>query len=61
MKRSPKFVQYDDNNIEHVMSGPDYGQTGSFQDLRWSEEDDYRDIENFYSLLLKCRTLRKKP
>lgn len=21
-----EFVTYDDNNIEHVMSGPDYGQ-----------------------------------
>jgi len=61
MKRCPKFVPYDDDNIEHVMAGPDYGQTGSFQNLRWDDEDDYRDIENYYSLLLKCKTLRKKP
>lgn len=61
MKKRPKFVPYDDDNIEHVMAGSDYGQTGSFQNLRWSEEDDYRDIENYYSFLLKCKTLRKKP
>lgn len=31
------FVPYDDNNIEHVMAGPDYGQTGSSS--AWSELD----------------------
>lgn len=61
MKKCPKFVPYNDDNIEHVMAGPDYGQTGSLQDLRWSDEDDFRDIENYYSLLLKCKTLRKRP
>ena len=29
----PEFVQYDDNNIEHVLAGPDYGQPWSDQIL----------------------------
>lgn len=35
---NPIFVEYDDNNIVHTMSSPDYGQvdTGSKQ-LAWSE------------------------
>lgn len=31
------FVPYDDNNIEHVMAGPDYGQPESSS--AWSEID----------------------
>lgn len=31
------FVLYDDNNIEHVMAGPDYGQPESSS--AWSEID----------------------
>ncbi len=31
------FVPYDDNNIEHVMAGPDYGQPESSS--AWNEID----------------------
>ncbi len=31
------FVPYDDNNIEHVLSGPDYGQPES--SIAWNEVD----------------------
>lgn len=31
------FVPYDDNNIEHVLAGPDYGQPESSS--AWSEID----------------------
>lgn len=36
----PTFIPYDDNNMEHVMAGPDYGQvdTGS-KESAWSELD----------------------
>ena len=36
----PNFIPYDDENIDHVMSGPDYGQvdTGS-KSTAWSEID----------------------
>jgi len=31
------FVPYDDNNIEHVLAGPDYGQPESSS--AWTEYD----------------------
>ena len=31
------FVPYDDNNIEHVLAGPDYGQIDSSS--AWNEID----------------------
>ena len=61
MKNSPKFVPYDDNNLDHVLAGPDYGQTGSYHEHRWSDEDNIHDIELYYSLLKKCRILKKRP
>ncbi len=33
------FVPYDDNNIEHVMAGPDYGQPESSS--AWNEVDSF--------------------
>jgi hypothetical protein len=33
------FVPYDDNNIEHVMAGPDYGQPESSS--AWNEYDSH--------------------
>lgn len=34
----PIFVPYDDNNMEHVMAGPQYGQVDSgSKDTAWSE------------------------
>ena len=36
----PNFIPYDDENIDHVSAGPDYGQvdTGS-KSTAWSEID----------------------
>lgn len=46
----PTFIPYDDENIEHVMSGPDYGQidTGS-KSTAWSELDskEYSDFVDY--------------
>ena len=35
--REPVFIPYDDENLEHVMAGPDYGQPESSS--AWSELD----------------------
>ncbi len=32
----PKFVEFNDNNLEHVSSGPDYGQPESSSNA-WTE------------------------
>ena len=37
------FVPYDDNNIEHVMAGPDYGQPGSSSALTELDSLEYPD------------------
>lgn len=34
----PMFIPYDDNNMEHVMAGPDYGQPNS-SFTYWNEID----------------------
>ena len=34
----PMFIPYDDNNMEHVMAGPDYGQPNS-SSTAWTEKD----------------------
>ena len=41
------FVPYDDNNIEHVLAGNDYGQPNSSS--AWSETDssEYPDFVEF--------------
>ena len=33
----PSFIEYDDDNMEHVLAGPDYGQPNSAS--AWSEID----------------------
>jgi len=33
----PNFIPYDDENLEHVMAGPDYGQIDSSS--AWTELD----------------------
>ena len=40
-KDCPSFVPYDDENIEHVMAGVDYGQTASYPHTSstWDETD----------------------
>lgn len=46
----PTFIPFDDENIEHVMSGPDYGQvdTGS-KSTAWTEmeSDEYEDYVDY--------------
>ena len=45
----PNFIPYDDENLDHVMAGPDYGQvdTGSkstaWTEIDSAEYDDYVD------------------
>lgn len=34
---APNFVEYNDNNLEHVLAGPDYGQPHS--QSCWNEVD----------------------
>ncbi len=54
-----KFVEYDDENIEHVMAGPDYGQvdTGS-KSMAWSEMDS-KQYENFVDYITEKIISRK--
>lgn len=35
---SPVFVEFDDENLEHVLAGPDYGQADS-SSFGWTELD----------------------
>lgn len=40
----PVFVPYDDNNMAHVMAGPDYGQpesSSAWTELDSNEYEDY--------------------
>ena len=55
----PRFVEYDDNNISHVMSGPDYGQvdTGS-KSTAWSELDS-KEYEDFVDYITERIISRK--
>ena len=55
----PIFIPYDDENIEHVLAGPDYGQvdTGS-KSTAWSELDS-KEYEDFVEYLAE-RIISKK-
>ena len=55
----PTFVQYDDENLEHVLSGPDYGQvdTGS-KFTAWSEMGS-KEYDDFVEYLTE-RIIRRK-
>lgn len=63
MKNSPNFVPYDDNNLDHVNGGPDYGQEWSgCTELSWSENVPWKSIEDYYCFLLrKGRILKLNP
>lgn len=53
----PVFVEYDDNNLEHIMNSPDYGQPESgSKESAWSElsSKEYPD----YVLEIKKRILK---
>jgi len=50
---APIFVEYNDNNLEHVKAGPDYGQPSSRS--CWEETDsiEYPDyVEHLKHLIL---------
>lgn len=55
----PTFIQYDDNNIDHVMAGPDYGQidTGS-KSTSWSELES-KEYEDFVDYITEKIIARK--
>lgn len=38
-----EFVEFDDNNIEHVLAGPNYGQPWGDG---WNEENSFEEIIN---------------
>jgi hypothetical protein len=55
----PSFVQYDDENIDHVLAGPDYGQVDSgSKSTAWSEMEskEYNDFVEY----LTDRIIRRK-
>ena len=56
---APIFVPYDDNNIDHVKNGPDYGQPESRS--CWNEMDslEYSDyVEEIRSKILTHRRIK---
>lgn len=58
----PIFIPYDDNNMEHVMAGPDYGQIDSgSKETCWSEIDsqEYPDyVEEVASKIIKQSVIK---
>ena len=44
MKIIEAVIEFDDNNIEHVLAGPDYGQPWGDWD-GWEEFKDWYDTE----------------
>lgn len=58
----PIFIPYDDDNMEHVMAGPDYGQVDSgSKESCWTELDskEYPDfVSDLATQILKHSTLK---
>lgn len=58
----PILVPYDDNNMEHVNAGPDYGQVDSgSKEYGWTELDskEYPDFVSYLALqILKHSTIK---
>ena len=58
----PIFVSYDDENIDHVLNGPDYGQPPtSSKKTVWSEldSDEYPEyVEEICKKILKSLPLK---
>jgi hypothetical protein len=55
----PNFVEYDDENIEHVLAGPDYGQVDSgSKSTAWSEMES-KEYDDFVEYLTD-RIIRRK-
>ena len=57
----PIFVEYDDNNLDHISNGPDYGQidTGS-KSTFWNEIDspEYNDFVDYLTERIINRKVR---
>lgn len=48
------FIPYDDNNLEHVLNGPDYGQVDGLSAWNEMNSDEYEDyILHIEELILK--------
>ena len=46
----PIFVEYDDNNLDHIKNSPDYGQVNSgSKSTFWNEIDSpqFKDLVNY--------------
>jgi hypothetical protein len=56
---SPTFIQYDDENIEHVMSGPDYGQVDTGSKCSFWNEIDSPEYNDFVDYLTEKIVSRK--
>jgi len=55
----PIFVPYDDNNIQHVISSPDYGQIDTDSKSTFWNEIDSPEYNDFVDYLTE-RIIRKK-
>jgi hypothetical protein len=56
----PIFIPYDDENMEHVTAGPDYGQTDSgSKETAWSELDS-KEYPKYVSEIASMILLRRK-
>ena len=50
----PIFIPYNDDNMEHVMAGPDYGQFDSgSKETAWSELDSKEYFDFVFELTSK--------
>lgn len=50
----PVFIPYDDENLEHVMAGPDYGQPDSSSAWTELDSDEYPEfVSTLASEILK--------
>lgn len=58
----PIFIPYDDDNMEHVMAGPDYGQPNS-SSTAWTELDskEYPDFVNEISFKILSHPILNIP
>ena len=52
IKNDIVFVQYNDNNINHILNGPDYGQPWSYKNA-WTELDSIECILLFEEIVVK--------
>ena len=59
---APTFIPYDDESLEHVMAGPDYGQPNSASNA-WTELDskEYSDFVEDLSFKIIKHPIVKIP